>query len=217
MLRTKNALLALFVLPLVVALAAPARGQFKSSSQYGTSGVQAPSVSGQNPPAALPSAEMARPQVNVPAQAATTFERNPVLSLPDIFGHQWTPGSEIPPESLISERYLRTQDNVARKLSLKEAIYIAIRNNPGLAAVALDPIAATESVKLANAAFDPDLTSQIDVIKSVTPVSSVFQVPRSNAFTQKFYDWNFAVNKVSSVTNGTFGITFDNNRTLSNS
>lgn len=215
--RTKNALLALFVVPLLVVLAAPARGQFKSSSQYGTSGVQAPSLSGQNVPAAVPPGEMALPQVNVPGQAAAQFERNPVLSLPDAFAQQWIPGTEVPPEGLISERYLRTQDNIARKLTLKEAIYIAIRNNPGLAAVALDQIAATESVKLANAAFDPDLTSQLDTGKSVTPVSSVFQVPNSDAFTQKFYDWNFAVNKVSSLTNGTLGITFDNNRSASNS
>jgi outer membrane protein len=215
--RTKNALLALFVLPLVVVLAAPALGQFKSSSQYGASGVQAPSLSGQKAPATLPPGEMALPEVNVPGQAATQFERNPVLSLPSAFAHQWKPGTEVPPEGLISERYLRTQDNVARKLTLKEAIYIAIRNNPGLAVVALDPIAATESVKLANAAFDPDLTSQIDTGKSVTPVSSVFQVPHSDAFTQKFYDWNFGANKVSSLTNGTLGITFDNNRAASNS
>lgn len=215
--RSKNALLALFVLPLVAVMAAPALGQFKSSSQYGTGGVQAPSLSGQNAPAKLPPGEMALPQVNVPGQAATQFERNPVLSIPDAFAHQWIPGSEVPPEGLISERYLRTQDNVARKLTLKEAIYIAIRNNPGLAVIALDPIAATESVKLANAAFDPDLTSQLDTGKSVTPVSSVFQVPNSDAFTQKFYDWNFAANKVSSLTNGTLGITFDNNRAASNS
>jgi len=213
MLRTINVLSAA-MLPLLVS-AAPVAAQYKSSSQYGTSGVQAPSVSSQTAPAELPPA--LRPQVNIPAQAATRFEQNPVLSLPKTFGRQWWLGSEVPPESLISERYLRTQDTFARRLTLKEAVYIAIRNNPGLTAVQLDPIAAQESVKIANAAFDPDLTSQLDIEKSVIPVSSPFQVAGSAALSTRNYDWNFGVNKVSAYTNGTLGITFDNNRNLTNS
>jgi outer membrane protein len=215
--RTKYALLALLALPLASLATAPAFAQYKSSSKYGTSGVQAPSLSGQSAPQNLPAGELAVPGVNVNSQAATHFESNPVLSLPDIFGHQWTPGRELAPEELISERYLKTQDSMARRLSLKETIYIAIRNNPAVAAVILNPIAATESVKLANAAFDPDLTSQLDVQKDVAPVSSAFQVRGSDAYTQKLYDWNFGVNKVSALTNGTMGISFDNNRTLTNS
>jgi outer membrane protein len=213
MLRTTNVLLAL-MLPLMVT-AAPASAQYKSSSQYGTSGIQAPSVSSQTAPAVLPPA--LHPQVNVPEQATLPFEQNPVLSLPKIFARQWWLGSEVPPEALISERYLRTQDTLARRLTLKEAVYIAIRNNPGLAAVQLDPIAAQESVKLSNAAFDPDMTSQLDVSKSVAPVSSPFEVEGSEAYTTKNYDWNFGINKVSAYTNGTLGITFDNNRLSSNS
>ena len=209
MLRIIKVLLALMM------IAAPALAQYKSSSQYGTSGIQAPSLSSQTAPTVLPPA--LRPQVNIPTQATSRFEQNPILSIPKAFVRQWSMGYEIPPESLISERYLRTQDTLARRLSLKEAVYIAIRNNPGLTAVQLDPIASEESVKLANAAFDPDLTSQLDATKSVVPVTSPFQVEASDAFTQKLYDWNFAVNKVSAYTNGTFGITFDNNRTLSNS
>jgi outer membrane protein len=213
MLRTNNVLLAL-MLP-VMLMAAPVSAQYKSSSQYGTSGIQAPSISSQTAPAVLPPA--LTPQVNIPARATSRFEENPILSLPKVFGDQWWLGSEVPPESLISERYLRTQDTLARRLTLKEAVYIAIRNNPGLTAVQLDPIAAEESVKLANAAFDPDMTSQLDVSKSVAPVSSPFEVEGSDAYTTKNYDWNFAINKVSSYTNATVGLTFDNNRLLSNS
>jgi outer membrane protein len=209
----------LLLLTLIVA-AAPAdraSAQYKSSSAYGTSGVQAPSISGMTAPAALPQEEMALPSVNVPKSAADQFESNPVLSIPDIFAHQWSPAQPIAPESLISERYLRSTDNFARKITLKEAIYIAIRNNPALKASELSPIASTEGVREANAAFDPDLTSQLDVIKDVTPTSSALQAPGSDAFTQKNYDWDFAVNKVLATTNGTLGLTFDNNRSLSNS
>jgi outer membrane protein len=217
MLRIKCAVLAVGSLLMVVLNAPPATAQYKSSSKYGTGGVQAPSISGQAPPAAIPPGEMAVPQVSVPAKDAEKFERNPVLSIPGVFAHQWSPAQEIAPEGLISERYLKTFDNTARQLTLKQAIYIAIRNNPGLAAVSLDPVAATESVKLANAAFDPDLTAQSDLQKTVNPVTSVFQVRGSRAFTQKFYDWNFGVNKVSSTTNGTFSVAFNNDRSYSNS
>ena len=115
--RSKNALLALLVVMILAIGAGRVAAQYQSSSKYGTSGVQAPSVSGQTPPATLPAAELARPEVNVSSQAATQFERNPVLSLPGVFGHQWSPGEEFAPEGLISERYLRTQDTTARKLS----------------------------------------------------------------------------------------------------
>jgi outer membrane protein len=215
--RFTSAMLALSVLPILCALARPAAAQYTSSSAYGTKGVQAPSLSGQAIPAAIPPGEMALPQVNVPASAANQFERNPVLSIPSEFVRQWSPAHEVAPENLISEKYLRSMDNTARKITLKEAVYIAINNNPALEVSELDPIAATEAVRGANAAFDPDLTSQLDAEKSVTPVTSPFQTVGSTGFDQKFFDWNFAVNKISALTNGTFGITFDNNRTYTNS
>ena len=215
--RFTNAMPALMALIILFAIARPAAAQYTTSSKYGAGGVQAPSLSGQAAPANIPQGEMALPQVNVPASAANQFEHNPILSIPSEFVRQWSPAHEVAPENLISEKYLRSMDNTARKITLKEAIYIAINNNPALKATELDPIAATEAVRGANAAFDPDLTSQLDTEKIVSPVTSPFQTAGSAAFTQKFYDWNFGVNKVSAVTNGTFGINFNNNRTLSNS
>ena len=129
--------------------------------------------------------------------AADQFESNPILSIPGVFVDQWSPAQQIAPESLISERYLRSADDTARKITLKQAIYIAIRNNPALKASELDPIASTEGVREANAAFDPDLTSQLDILKNVAPTSSALQAPGSDAFTQKFYDWNFGLAKAA--------------------
>ncbi len=217
MLRFINATAAVIALLILFAIARPCAAQYTSSSTYGTAGVQAPSLSGQNAPANIPQGEMALPQVNVPANAANQFERNPILSIPSEFIRQWSTAHEVAPENLISERYLRSMDDTARKITLKEAIYIAINNNPALKATELDPIAATEAVRGANAAFDPDFTSQGDVEKTVTPVTSPFQTLNSTSFTQKLYDWNFGLNKVSALTNGTFALTFDNNRTLTNS
>jgi outer membrane protein len=151
--------------------------------------------------------------VSVTSQAAHKFETNPILSLPEMFARQWIPDRE----NLATDYFPQIEDNQQRKLSLKETIYLALENNPGLQSVSLDPVAATESVKASNAVFDPQLSSQIDVEKEVTPVSSPFQNPNSITNAEKFYDWNFGISKVLSDTNGTLGITFNNDRALTNS
>ena len=158
------------------------------------------------------------PLSSVPPSEANQFEHHSnILSWPRIFVHQWSPTQDISPDNVISERYMRSEDPNARGLTLKEAIYIALQNNPSLKATELDPVASMETVREANGTFDPNLTAQGDIEKSVVPVTSVFQTGGSTAFEQKFYDWNFAINKVSAITNGTYGITFDNDRALSNS
>ncbi|HUN59069.1 MAG TPA: TolC family protein [Candidatus Binataceae bacterium] len=215
--RLKYAPLLLLGLAVIGLPSERAIAQYRSSSTYGTSGVQAPSISGLNAPATVPQEELALPPVNVPKSAADQFESNPILSIPGVFAQQWSPAQQIVPESLISERYLRSVDNSAREITLKQAIYIAIRNNPALKSSELTPIASTEGVREANAAFDPDLTSQLDVMKDVTPTSSALQAPGSDAYTQKYYDWDFGLAKVLATTNGTFGLTFDNSRASNNS
>ncbi|HEY6395063.1 MAG TPA: TolC family protein, partial [Candidatus Binataceae bacterium] len=177
-----------------------------------------PATSGQIPLQAQPIAPQQAPDVNSPANAANQFEhRDSYISIPSILMHQWSPTTEVPPESLISERYLRSQANNAKNVTLKEAVYVALRNNPSLKAVELTPVASTESVRQAWGTFDPNLTSQIDEMKTVLPTTSTLQTGGTGAFVQKFYDWNFGANKVSAITNGTLGITFDNQRAASNS
>jgi outer membrane protein len=74
-----------------------------------------------------------------------------------------------------------------------------------------------ETVRESNGTFDPNLTAQGDVEKSVVPVTSSLETGGGTAYVQKFYDWNFGINKVSAITNGTWGVTFNNDRALSNS
>jgi outer membrane protein len=177
-----------------------------------------PATSGPIQLNAPPVGPQSPPTVSIPSSSALPFEHHTsAISLPGIFGRQWSLTREVPPESLISERYLRSVDREARGVTLKEAIYIALRNNPQIQATALTPLASLESVREANGTFDPNLTSQIDVTKSVTPTTSFLQTGGGIAYAQKYYDWNFGINKVSAITNGTLGITFDNERALSNS
>lgn len=166
----------------------------------------------------IPVPEQPAPDLATPSSQTAPFEKGAsVLSLPGTFANQMSPTEQVPPESIISQSYLRSRDDTVRGLSLKQAIYIALRNNPSVKVAELDPLASEEAVKTANGAFDPALTAESDIMKSVVPVSSPFQVQGSRAFTNKLYDWNFGLNKVSALTNGTFGITFDNQRALSNS
>ncbi len=166
----------------------------------------------------IPVPEQAAPDINLPSTQTAPFERGAsVLSLPDTFARQLSPAERVAPESIISQPYLGSRDDTVRGLSLKQAIYIGLMNNPNVKVAELDPLASEEGVKVANGAFDPALTAEGDIIKSVIPVSSPFQVQGSRAFSNKLYDWDFGLNKVSALTNGTFGITFDNERALSNS
>jgi outer membrane protein len=166
----------------------------------------------------LPVEQQAAPNQTVHNSAADQFEHDDsVLSMPQIVAHQWALGKQVAPENMISERYLRSLDTEARGLTLKEAIFIALQNNPALQSASLDPVAAVETIRQANGTFDPNMTAQGDIIKSVTPTTSILQTGGSDAFEQKSYDWNFGVNKVSAITNGTFGVTFDNDRAQNNS
>jgi outer membrane protein len=178
-----------------------------------------PATSGQIPLNATPIEPQSSPNLNVPNSGTAPFEHmDSVASLPQIFTRQWSLTSEVPPESLISERYIRSVDREARALTLKEAIYIALRNNPNVAVATLNPLASIESIRVANGNFDPNTAAQIDTGKTVVPVTSIFQTGTSTtSAVSKLYDWNFGLNKVSSYTNGTFGVTFNNNRSSSNS
>jgi len=157
------------------------------------------------------------PDVSATSGQSVPFERgSSVLSLPGIFANQMSPTERVPPESIISQSYLRSRDDTVRGLNLKQTIYLALMNNPNVKVSELDPLASQEAVNVANGAFDPSLTAESDIIKSVVPVSSPFQ-SRGRAFTSKLYDWDFGLNKVLSTTNGTLGVTFDNQRVYSNS
>jgi outer membrane protein len=191
---------------LTILIAVPSRGQAQSGPINTPGQVQSQSgvLAGQNSP----------PDVNAPVSphAGAQYESNPILSLPEMFVRQWN-FHEV---QLPHDQFSTWEDDQSQTLTLKETIYLALRNNPGLGSVALDPVAATESVKAANAVFDPQLSSQTDVEKQATPVSSPFQNPGSVAYVSKLYDWNFGLSKVLSSTNGTLGVTFDNNRTITN-
>ncbi len=195
-----------------------AQSNLKVTGSLPTTPLPPPTLTGPIELQSVPVGPQQPPQGSVPPSASNQFEHHDdLLNLPRIFAHQWSLTKELAPDNVISERYLRSEDPNARGLTLKEAIYIAMQNNPSLKASQLDPVASMETVREANGTFDPNLTAQGDIEKTVVPVTSSLQTGGADAFVQKFYDWNFGLNKVSSVTNGTWGVTFNNDRSLSNS
>ncbi len=224
----KPAAIVIAIFGLLLGEAGPAAAQkMPSSDASSTTGVyqappppdaslQAPATSGTIQLQSVPVGSVTPPDSSVPVRETGQFEHHDsALSFPEIFAKQWSPTRQVPPESLISESYLRTAEQTARKMTLKEAIYIALRNNPNVEYIELNPVAGQEAVRTANAAFDPNLTSQVDVVKSVVPATSILVGATASA--NKLYDWNFGLNKLSSITGGTMGITFNNERADSNS
>ncbi len=195
-----------------------AQDQLKVTGSPPTTPLPPPNLTGPIQMQSLPVGPQTPPQASVPPSASNQFEHHDdLLNLPRIFARQWSLTREIAPDNVISQRYMRSESPTARGLTLKEAIYIAMQNNPSLKAAQLDPVASMETVREANGTFDPNLTAQGDIEKTVVPVTSPFQTGAAGGFVQKFYDWNFGLNKVSSVTNGTWGVTFNNDRAMSNS
>ncbi len=195
-----------------------AQNNLKVTGSLPTTPLPPPTLTGPIELQSVPVGPQTPPQGSVPPSASNQFEHHDdFLNLPRIFAHQWSLTQELAPDNVISERYLRSEDPNARGLTLKEAIYIAMQNNPSLKASELDPVASMETVREANGTFDPNLTAQGDIEKSVVPVTSALETGGADAYEQKFYDWNFGLNKVSAITNGTWGVTFNNDRALSNS
>jgi outer membrane protein len=156
------------------------------------------------------------PTVNVAPSAANKFEnQTSILSLPKILTHQWDPTELMPPESVLSQNFIRTYDNTTARLTLKQVIYIALANNPAVAAIELSPISSTEVVRGALGVFDPDLTATADQIKTVQPATTALE-SGGDALSTKQYDWNFGLNKISAISNGTLSATFNNTRQISN-
>ncbi|SRR5579875_918267 len=156
------------------------------------------------------------PVVSIPPSAADAFHiDDSALALPRVLVHQWSPAEQVVPEALINEPYLHTVDLETSSLTLKQAIYLAIENNPNVKAYELDPIASTEGVRMAYGAFDPDLQATIDTIKSVMPAQSPL-VARSGRLSTKNYDWNFSLSKVLTTTDGTMSLAFTNDRQVTN-
>ncbi|MHB8384563.1 MAG: TolC family protein [Candidatus Binataceae bacterium] len=159
------------------------------------------------------------PNVNFSAQSTRQYESsNGADAIRNALTSSWSSlAKETPREDHIDRAYIHTADHLTQGLTLKQAIFLALENNPNVKVAKLSPLASTEGVAIQNAVFDADLTSTVDTIKTVIPATTSFETrDGSNALSTKQYDWNFAVNKILAQTNGTLSLTFTNDRTITN-
>ena len=157
---------------------------------------------------ASPIGKQELPDVVVSPSETKTLERTPPA--PKVVLHQWSLTDELPEESIFSQAYMQTRDENVRSISLKESLYLALRNNPAIVAYSLDPVLSLQGVRGSWAVFDPDLTGQAGETKTVAPTTSSLQTGGAKVYVQKEYVWNFAINKTLATTNGTLGVTFTN-------
>jgi outer membrane protein len=164
---------------------------------------------------ASPIGRQESPDVVVTPGETRKLEHTP--QIPDIMLHQWSLTNEVPGENIFSYEYMKTRDSNTRSISLKETLYLALKNNPAVAAASLEPIISLQGVRGSWAVFDPDLTGQTGVQKDVTPTTSSLQTGGAKSFVQKEYIWNFGITKTLATTNGTLGVNFTNNWFATNS
>jgi outer membrane protein len=205
--------LALAILTAQTPIRAGAQPAAPGASKHPTG---APSAAASITSTALPSGAQIAPDINVRAKDADPFEYGQsVQSIPKLIFRQWVPLSETPAESIINEPYFGSIDDTTRALTLKQAVYLALRNNPNVAAARLNPVGATEGLRMANGVFDPDFIATIDQTKTVLPAASPIEV-KGSTLSEKTYDWNFTLNKVLRISNGVMSLSFDNTRLLTN-
>jgi outer membrane protein TolC len=200
-----------------LAQSSPSRSAAPSASIKSTSSSSAAATGG-NPLLPVPGAQTP-PNINIPIKDTAPFEENEdVLSLPSVFSRQWSLVEQVPAESMINRGYIRTRSRVRRLLSLKQAVYVALLNNPAVRAARLDPVAAQEAVNMAWAEFDPDTQASIGLTNNIIPAATPFETFAANpAFSTTEYEWNAGILKVLSSTNGLAELQFTNVYESSNS
>jgi len=88
-----------------------------------------------------------------------------------VLPEQWRPG--VAESAAVRVPTPITRDEAVERVTLKEAIGLALQNNPGIAAQRLEPTRQAEGILQAQAQYDPSLSGELDYSRAVTPNASV--------------------------------------------
>jgi len=140
------------------------------------------------------------------------------LGMAGALAAQWNSrDDQLPPADLLAgSNAFRTVRSGQRSLGLKEAILIAIKNNPAISADVLEPWAALQGVRANEGAFDPVLTSTLNASRQVLPTRFLFDTGGNPIISNRAYGWNLGLTKLLASSNGTLTVSFDNNYVSSN-
>jgi len=105
-----------------------------------------------------------------------------------VLPEQWQ--REIPPSPALDVPRPITHDGETQRVTLQEAIGLALENNPGIAARRLEPTRVEQDVLGTQAQFDPVLGSQLNYNQSITPNASSLAGTRTADVNQRTVDVN---------------------------
>jgi outer membrane protein TolC len=98
----------------------------------------------------------------------------------------------IPRSSALDVPSPVTRDEDVQRVTLKEAIAIALENNPGIAARRLEPARFDTNVLAAQSEFDPTLGSELNYSRSVTPNASSLSSVGTNVVEDRYVNAHLA-------------------------
>ncbi len=88
----------------------------------------------------------------------------------EILGHQW---SDYPaPQATYNLEFLRTADRETASMTLKEAVFVGLKNNPGIEVDRLEPLRAAEQTMVEKSIFDPTLNLGFNKQYTITPAGT---------------------------------------------
>jgi outer membrane protein TolC len=85
-----------------------------------------------------------------------------------------------------------TRDEEVQRVTLKEAIAIALENNPGIAAKRLDPARIGTRVLEAQSSFDPTLASEIGDRHQILPNASALSATRTSVVDDRYANFHLS-------------------------
>jgi outer membrane protein TolC len=129
-----------------------------------------------------------------------------------ILKDQWTPG--VPRSKAVEVPAVLTHDTEVQRVSLKDAIALALEHNPGIAARRLEPTRQVEGILGAQSKFDPSLNSELNYGRSELPNATLLAGALTSVVEEKYA--NLHLTKL--LRTGTqFSLDFLNDRYDSNS
>ncbi|MBI4523803.1 MAG: TolC family protein [Deltaproteobacteria bacterium] len=130
-----------------------------------------------------------------------------------LFLDQWT--SYPPPPSGYSLEFLRTADEETATITLREAVVVGLKNNPGIEVDRLEVFRTAEETMIEKSIFDPTLNLEFNKDYTIDPrgtTTSNFSTPLQIT---RNHDYNVSLKKLLR-TGAELEISFFNNRFVSN-
>jgi outer membrane protein TolC len=154
----------------------------------------------------------------LPAIAVRSPAAEPVLQTQDfretpnpfqILGHQWS--DYPPPQAAYNLDFLRSADRETASMTLKEAVFVGLKNNPGIEVERLEPFRAAEQTMIEKSIFDPTLNFQFNKRYTITPAGTSTSTFFQPIQTIDNRDYDLSLQKLL-LTGAQIELTFLNNR-----